>query len=237
MAKRINPLSEITIRTAKPRDKEFKLFDGGGLFLLVTPSGSKLWRLKYRYEGKEKLLSFGMYPTISLADARQRREDARKLIANGIDPSAVKKAQKQAETSETETFEVIARGWHAKFIPRWAPAHSSKILSALQRDVFPWIGARPIKELKAPELLTVLRRIETRGALDTAHRVRGIMGQIFRYAVATGRAERDPVADLRGALPPPNETHHAAITDPKEVGALMRAIDGYTGHFVTKCPV
>lgn len=235
MAKKITPLSEITIRTAKPKDRDYKLFDGGGLFLLVAPSGSKLWRCKYRFEGKEKLLSFGPYPEISLVDARQRREDARKLLANGVDPGAVRKAQKQAETSETETFEIIAREWHTRFSPRWAASHSAKILSALQRDVFPWIGTRQIKELQAPELLAVLRRIEARGALDTAHRVRGIIGQAFRYAVATGRAERDPTADLRGALPPPTETHHAAITDPQAVGQLLRAIDGYTGHFVVRC--
>jgi len=169
MAKKITPLSEITIRTAKPKDRDYKLFDGGGLFLLVTPSGSKLWRLKYRLNGKERLISFGRYPEISLADARGRREDARKLLANGIDPIAVKKSQQQAESSSAETFEVIAREWHTRFSPRLAASHSAKILSALQRDVFPWIGTRPIKELQAPELLTVLRRIEGRGAIETEH--------------------------------------------------------------------
>ena len=202
---------------------------------MVTPSGGKLWRFKYRFDEKEKLLTFGTYPEISLADARQRRDEARKQIAHGIDPGAVRKAQKQAETSETETFEVITREWHTKFTPTWTPGYAEKLLSALDRDVFPWLGTRPIKKLKAPELLAALRRIESRGTLETAHRMRGLLGQIFRYAVATGRAERDPAADLRGALPQPNERHHAAITDPKEVAPLLRAIDGYQGHFVVKC--
>lgn len=228
-------LSDTKIRGAKTSDKQVKLFDGGGLFLLVTPSGGKLWRLKYRHEGKEKLLAMGAYPEISLADARQRKDEARKQVANGIDPGAVRKAQKQAGTEETETFEVIAREWHTKFSHIWTPGHAVKLLSAMTRDLFPWLGARPIKELKAPELLASLRRIESRGTLETTHRMRGLLGQIFRYAVATGRAERDPAADLRGALPQPNENHHAAITDPKEVAPLLRALDGYSGHFVVKC--
>lgn len=235
MPKRIVPLSEIKVRTVKPEEKQITLFDGRGLFLLVTPTGGKLWRFKYRFDSKAKLISLGTYPEISLEEARQRREEARQLLAHGVDPGAVRKAQKQAETEETETFEVIAREWHTRFNHTWAPGHATKIINALTRDLFPWIGARPIKELKAPELLTTLRRIESRGTLETAHRVRGMMGQIFRYAVATGRAERDPAADLRGALPQPNENHHAAITDPKEVAPLLRAIDGYTGHFVVKC--
>ncbi len=219
----------------KPQSKQLTIFDGGGLFLLVTPSGGKLWRFKYRFEGKEKLISLGAYPEISLAEARQRREEARKQLAHGIDPGALRKAQKQAETEETETFEVIGCEWHTKFTATWAPGHAVKIMSSLKRDVFPWIGGRPIKELKAPELLSVLRRIESRGTLETAHRVRGLFGQILRYAVATGRAERDAAADLRGALPQPNEKHHAAIIEPKEIGPLLRAIEGYQGHFVVKC--
>ncbi|MGA2333086.1 MAG: integrase arm-type DNA-binding domain-containing protein [Syntrophales bacterium] len=235
MPKRIMPLTDMKVSKAKPREKPTTLFDGGGLYLLVTPTGGKLWRFKYRYDDKEKLLAFGSYPEISLAEARLRRDEARKQIAHGIDPGAVRKAQKQAETSETETFEVITREWHTKFTPTWTPGYAEKLLSALDRDVFPWLGTRPIKKLKAPELLAALRRIESRGTLETAHRMRGLLGQIFRYAVATGRAERDPAADLRGALPQPNERHHAAITDPKEVAPLLRAIDGYQGHFVVKC--
>jgi hypothetical protein len=235
MPKRIPPLTDMKIMKSKPREKQITLFDGGGLFLLVTPSGGKLWRLKYRYESKEKLLSLGAYPEISLAEARQRRDEARKQLAHDIDPGVLRKAKKQAETEETETFEVIAREWHTKFTHTWTPGHATKLLSAMTRDLFPWIGARPIRELKALELLTCLRRIESRGTLETTHRVRGLLGQIFRYAVATGRAERDPSADLRGALPQPNENHHAAITNPKEVAPLLRAMDGYQGHFVVKC--
>jgi len=235
MPKRIMPLTDMKVLKAKPQDKQVTLFDGKGLFLLITPSGGKLCRMKYRYEGKEKLLALGIYPEISLADARERRDKARKQIAHGIDPGAVRKAQKQADTEETETFEVIAREWHTKFTPSWTPGHSDTIMSRLKRDLFSWVGARPINQIKAPELLTVLRRVEARGALESAHRTRTIAGQVFRYAVATGRAERDPSADLKGALPQPGEKHHAAITDPKEVAPLLRAIDGYQGHFVVKC--
>ncbi|MBN1225001.1 MAG: integrase arm-type DNA-binding domain-containing protein [Candidatus Aminicenantes bacterium] len=228
-------LTDTKIRNAKPPEKPRKLFDGGGLFLLLTPKGSKLWRLKYRVQGKEKLLALGSYPEISLSEARRRREDTRSQIANGIDPGAVRKAQKQAATEETETIEVIAREWHEKFQSTWTTGHAVTIMSRLQRDLFPWIGKRPIKEIKAPELLAVLRRVESRGALESAHRIRTIAGQVFRYAVATGRAERDPSSDLKGALPQPEKKHLAAITDPKEVAQLLRAIDGYQGSFVVKC--
>ncbi len=234
MPKTASPLTDRGVINTKKRDKEYKLFDGGGLFLLVTPSGGKLWRLKYRYEGKERMLALGSYPAISLADARQRREDARKLLANGIDPGAVKKAQKQAQTEETETFEVIAREWHAKFTPTWTPGHALKLLRALERDVFPWAGNTSVKDLKAPELLAILRRIESRGVTETAKRVRGLVGQVMRYSVATGRAERDPSGDLRGALPTPPERHYAALTDPAEVADLLRAIDGYKGGLIVK---
>jgi len=235
MPKRILPLSDLKVTKVKPQKTPKTLFDGGGLFLLITPTGGKLWRFKYRFDGKEKLLAFGIYPEISLADARQRRDEARKQIAHGIDPGALRKAQKQAVTEEKETFEVIGREWHTRFAPTWTPGHADTIMSRLERDLFPWIGKRPIAEIKAPELLTVLRRVESRGALESAHRIRTIAGQVFRYAVATGRAERDPAADLKGALPQPGEKHHAAITDPKEVAPLLRAIDGYQGHFVVKC--
>lgn len=228
-------LSDVKIRNSKPMEKQIKLFDGGGLFLLITPRGGKLWRMKYRFDGKEKLLALGSYPEVSLFDARHRRDDARRQLAHGIDPGAVRKAQKQAVTEETETFEVIAREWHTKFSPTWTPGHASAIEGRLERDLFPWIGKRPITEIKAPELLAVLRRVEDRGALESAHRIRTIAGQVFRYALATGRAERDPSVDLRGALPQPGEKHHAAITDPKEVAPLLRDIDGYQGHFVVKC--
>lgn len=228
-------LHETQIRNAKPSGKQIKLFDGDGLFVLITPKGSKLWRFKYRFEGREKLLALGRYPEISLLEARQKRDEARRQIAHGIDPSVAKKAMKKAETEETDTFEVIGREWHEKFRATWTPGHAKTIMSRLERDLFPWIGKRPISEIKAPELLAVLRRVESRGALESAHRIRTIAGQVFRYAVATGRAERDPSGDLKGALPQPGEKHHAAITDPKEVATLLRAIDGYQGHFVTMC--
>jgi len=245
MPKRILPLKETEVRTAKyntakpnitkTKENKNKLFDGGGLFLLLTPSGGKLWRFKYRFGDKEKVLALGPYPEISLAEARTKRDEARKQIRHGVDPGAVRKAMKQAKTSETETFEVIAREWHTKFTPNWTPGHGATIMSRLERDVFPWMGGRPIKEIRASELLKVLRRIESRGALETAHRIRTIAGQVFRYAVATDRAERDCSGDLRGALPQPKEKHLAAITDPKEVAPLLRAIEGYHGHFVVKC--
>jgi integrase len=235
MPKRIMPLTDLKIAKTKPQKKPRTLFDGDGLYLLVTPTGGKLWRFKYRIDGKGKLLAIGAYPEISLADARQRRDEARKQVAHGIDPGAVRKAQKQAETEETETFEVVAREWHTKFSPSWAASHADTTISRMERDLFPWIGKRPISEIKAPELLGALRRVESRGALESARRLKIIAGQVFRYAVATGRAERDPSGDLKGALAPPQEKHHAAITDPKEVAPLLRAIDGYQGHFVVKC--
>ena len=234
MPKRITPLTEIKVRMAKPRESEYKIFDGGGLYMTVTPSGGKLWHFKYRFSGKEKKISFGPYPEVSLAVARQRREDARRNLVQNIDPSDVRKAQKQAKTEEAETFEVIAREMHARFRSAWTEGHAATIMSRMERDLFPWIGNRPIKEIKAPELLAALRRVESRGALESAHRIRTIAGQVFRYAVATGRAERDPAADLKGALPQPKEKHHAAIIDPKEVAPLLRAIDGYQGNFVVK---
>ena len=222
------------IQKAKAKDKPVTLFDGGGLFLMVTPSGGKLWRFKYRFEGKEKKIAFGSYPEISLLDARQRRDDARKLLANNVDPSAVRKAQKQAHVEDTETVEVIAREWHEKFKSNWTEGHALKILRALERDVFPWIGKRPIKAIKAPELLTVLRRVESRGVLEGAHRIRGLCSQFFRYAISTGRAERNPAQDLIGSLPPAKDKHLAAITDPKKVRELLLAIDGYSGSQVVK---
>jgi integrase len=228
------PLNEMKIRNAKSREKFYKLTDSDGLYLHVTEKDSKLWRFRYRFEGKYKLLAFGSYPEISLLDARQRRDEARKQLANGIDPGAVRKAQKQAKTESTETFEVIAREWHGRFTQTWTAGHADTIMSRLERDIFPWIGKRPIVEIKATEVLSVMRKVESRGALESAHRIRTICGQVFRYAVATGRAERDPASDLRGALPQPQEKHMAAITEPAKVAELLRAIDGYQGGFVVR---
>ena len=236
MPKRIAPLSDIQVSKAKAKDKPYKLTDGGGLFLLVTPTGGKLWKLKYRFSDIEKKLSFGTYPAISLADARQRREDARKLLANGVDPTAIKKAQKAAgEDIAANSFEVVAREWHETFKESWSPSHAHVTITRLERDVFPWMGKSPISEIEPPEILTVLRRIEARGAGETARRIKTVCGQVFRYAVATGRTKRDQTADLKGALKPVISKHMAALTDPKDVAPLLRAIDDYKGSFVVRC--
>lgn len=235
MPKRIAPLTDTKVRTTKPTENPQKLFDGGGLFLLVTPTGGKLWRLKYRFGGSEKLLSFGTYPETSLAEARQKRNQASALIAKGIDPSQTKKAQKAAGNQETETFEIIAREWYAKFSPSWATSHAKTTIRRLELFIFPWLGARSIKTITAPELLTALRRIEAKGALETAHRVKQVCGQVFRYAIATGRAERDPSGDLRGAMPPAAVKHMATITDPQDIAGLLRSIEDYRGSMVTRC--
>ncbi len=227
------PLTDTAIRNAKPTEKPTRLFDGGGMYLLINPNGSRWWRLKYRFGGKEKLLSLGVYPEVSLKEARAKRDEARKLLAQGIDPSSNRKVTKAAQGN---TFEVLALEWHCKFKPGWTEKHAGRMLARLERDVFPWLGSRPVNEINAPELLAVVRRIEKRGALDVAHRVLGYCGQIFRYAIATGRGERDISADLRGALPPVRSKHHASITDVKAVGALLRAIDERGGgHFITRC--
>jgi integrase len=230
-------LSDTAIRNAKPAEKPLKLFDSGGLFLLVTHRGGKWWRLKYRFAGKEKLLSLGVYPDVGLKDARDKRDAARKLLADGIDPGESRKAAKAAQTEgAANSFEVVAREWFAKFAPAWADSHSDKIIRRLERDVFPWIGGRPVREVSAPELLSLLRRIENRGALETAHRAMQNCSRVFRYAIATQRAGRDPCADLRGALPPAKEQHHASITEPKAIGDLLRTINnGYQGSFITQC--
>lgn len=227
------PLTDTKIRTAKPREKPYRLFDSGGLYLEVTPSGGRWWRWKYRIAGRENRLSLGTYLDVSLKLARQRRDEARAQLADGIDPGAARKAARVSQAG-LESFEAVAREWHAKFAPGWVASHADRILKRLESDLIPWLGKRPIAEIKAPELLAVLRRVESRGALETAHRAMQNCGQVFRYAVATGRAERDPTRDLQGALPQPKEKHHASIVEPKRVGALLRAIDSYEGYFVTK---
>jgi len=226
-------LTELEVKSAKPEAKARKLADGLGMYLLIQPTGSKLWRLKYRFGGTEKVLALGQYPQIGLKDARAARDEARKLLANGADPGQVKKAQKVAQ-SGADTFEAIAREWHAKHVPTWSASNAAKIMRRLEVDVFPWVGSRPINTLTAPDLLTMLRRIEDRGALETAHRALSNTGMIFRYAVATGRTDRNPAADLRGALPPTKPTHFGAITEPAQAAGLLRAIDGYAGSLVTR---
>lgn len=232
------PLTDTTIRKVKAGEKPRKLADEKGLFLLVTPNGGKWWRLKFRFGGKEKLLSLGTYPDVTLKAARDKRDDARRLLSEGIDPAQQRKATKALKAEQAaNTFEAISREWFSKNLPNWADSHSKKIMGRLENDVFPWIGSKPISDLKSSEILDILHRIEGRGAIESAHRVRGYCGQIFRYAVVTGRAERDPSADLRGAIPPARPKHFATLTDPKEISKLLRAIDAYTGSLVVKSAI
>ncbi|NUY03547.1 tyrosine-type recombinase/integrase [Paraburkholderia youngii] len=229
-------LTDLAVRNAKPTGKLYRLFDERGMYLEVSATGGKWWRFKYRFGGKEKRLSLGVYPDIGLKDARERRDDARKLVAKGVDPGEHKKAVKAATLDRTaNSFEVVAREWFAGQEPSWAESHADKIIQRLEKDVFPWLGKRPVCEITAPEVLTLIRRIQERGARDTAHRAMQNCGQVFRYAVATGRAVRDPTADLRGVLPPVRHENFASITDPAKVAELLRAIDGFRGTFVVKC--
>ena len=234
-------LTDVKVRNAKPKEKQYKLFDGDGLFLLVmppgkkTPNGSKCWRMKYRFGGKEKLLALGTYPEVSLSDARDKRTEARRQIAAGIDPGEARKARKVANAEKAaNTFEVVAREWYGKNEPVWSPTHAVMVISRLEKDVFPAIGNRPVSEIKAPDVLKMIQNIEARGVIETAYRIKIVCGQVFRYATATGRAEGDPTAALKGALSKRRVKHHASITDPKEAAVLLRAIDGYQGGFVVR---
>lgn len=226
-------LTNTAVKNAKPKEKSYKLFDGGGLFLLVNKSGSRYWRMKYRLARKERLLSIGVYPEVSLKEARAKRQEAKKQLSKGIDPSEFKQLAKL--TGSQGEFEYVAREWHTKNKTTWTENHASRILTRFEKDIFPWLGEKSISTITALELLAALRRIENRGALETAHRAMQNCGQVFRYAVATGKAERDPSGDLKGALPPVMKKHLASITDPKKIAGLLRAIDGYEGHFVSKC--
>jgi len=232
------PLTDTACKNAKPREdgKPLRLSDEKGMYLEVMPNGAKYWRLKYRFDGKEKRLALGVYPDTSLKDAREQREAARRQLAEDIDPGELRKVQKRSRTlNSANSFEAIAREWFTKYQPTWTPNHADKIISRLERDLFPWLGTRPIGEINAPELLTALQRIEKRGSVDTAHRAMQNCGQVFRYAIATGRAERNPAADLRGALAPVVKSSFPTITDPARIAELLRAIDGYAGSFVTQC--
>jgi len=228
-------LSTAKIQNATAQKKTVRLFDGRGLYLEIAPTGSRWWRFKYRFAGKEKRISLGVYPDVGLKKARDRRDEMRKLVADGIDPIAARKQQKlMALDDAANTFEAIAREWFEKHSANWEASYSVKLLARLEANVFPWLGDRPIRDIKAPELLSVMRRVESRGVLETAHRLMNYCGNIYRYAVATGRAERDISSDLRGALPPSTPQHHASVTDPEGVAALLRAIDGYRGSNVTR---
>jgi len=227
----IMPLSDTTIRNAKPADKPRKLSDEKGLHLLVTPAGGKLWRMQYRFGGKQKLLAFGAYPAVTLKEARERRDEARKMLANGKDPGAVKQVQKAAiAAASANSFEAVALEWLESRRDSVEPGSHAKTLARMENDVFPWLGGKPITEISAADVLTVLRRIDERGTRYTAHKVRSEISRAFRFAVATGRAERDPCPDLRGAIQPTKTEHMPAITTPKEAAELLRALDGLPGY-------
>lgn len=236
-------LTAAKINAAKPKKKPYKLSDALGLYLFVSTAGGKLWRFKYRFGPKnengktpEKLLSFGTYPEISLVAAREKRDSARKQLANGIDPGEAKRAEK-ASKAQSDGFEAVAREWHKKFKDRWSESYASEIIERLELDVFPWIGKAPIKELSddPPVILGLLQRIENRGAHETLRKIKIICSSVFRYAIGTGRANRDPTLDLRGAFAPAVTKHFSAITNPKELAMLLRALDRYQGSLPVKC--
>ncbi|MGE6497927.1 tyrosine-type recombinase/integrase [Cupriavidus metallidurans] len=227
------PLTDVQIRGATAQPKQYRLADAGGLYLEVRPNGGRYWRVKYRFAGKEKALTLGTYPEVSLREARAKRDAAKKKLSDGIDPSEAKQAEKRTLRLNAEnSFDAVAREWHAKFAPTLSESHAQRNLRRLEVHVFPYAGGQPIAQLEAPAVLDILQRIEKTGHLETAHRVRVLVGQVMRYAISTGRASRDVSADLRDALPPPQVKHHAAVTDPVQLGALLRAIDGYNGTAV-----
>lgn len=226
------PLSDALVRNAKPRERRYKIFDETGLFLIVTPEGGKWWRCRYRWQGKEQTLSLGTYPKVTLRQARLAREAIQKQLRDGVNPSEARKA---SDAGMQDTFEVMARAWHTARAPRWSAVHAARLLRDLEKDVFPWLGMKPIRTLTALDLKAILQRIQERGALDSAHRVLQVCEQVFRYAIAGHHAERNPAADLKGWLPSPARTHFATITEPQAIGALIRALDGYSGSFPVRC--
>lgn len=231
-------LSNTAIINAKTADKPYKLYDTDGLFLQVTPQGGKWWRLKYRFDGKEKLLSLGTYPDISLSQARQKREDAKKLLAIDIDPSENRKQAKADNKLNTEnSFELVAREWWQSHMKNKAESHKEKVIRRFELYLFPWIGKKPISSITAPQMLETLRRIEKQNKVETAHRTLQTAGQVFRYAVQTGRAVRDVTADLKGALPATTVKHMAAFTEPKDVAELLRALDAFNGTLTVQCAI
>jgi len=228
-------LTDKAIRALKPKEKPYKVADGLGLHLRVQPNGVLLWRFKYRLAGKEQLVALGKYPEVSLALARERRDSLRKTLSTGIDPASQRRAMKVAHANAAaNSFEVVAQEWFERNAPRWVPKHSVKIKERLKRDVYPFIGSRPISDISPSDVLGVLRRIEGRGAVETAHRALGNISMVFRYAVATERVTSDPCRDLRGALAPKVTRHFSAITDPKQIPALLARIDGYGGTLIVR---
>ncbi len=233
-------LTHSAVKKAKASEKLVKIYDERGLLLLVTPAGGKLWRFKYRFRGREMQLAFGAFPDVSLADARDKRDAARKLVAAGVDPAEQRRAERKAEEAkeveEKETFEFVAREWLENSAPKWTPGYVDLTLKRMEHHFFPHIGKRVIREIEPPELLEVIRRIEQCGKFHTAHRMLTVFGQVARYAIATGRASRDPSPDLRDALAPVKDTEHrAAIVDPAELGKLLRQLDGYDGSLIVRC--
>ena len=227
------PLTDTAIKAFKSKDKPRREFDGGGLYLEITPKGARLWRLKYRFGGKEKRLSFGVYPTVGLREAREFREQAKKLLSQGLDPGEVKKAAKAAieaeEQERSATFEAVARDWYAKKKSAWTLGHQKKILSRLENQLFPHIGARLFSELDPADFLEAIQHAENRGVYETAHRLAQLAGQVARYARIAGHAKYDAASGLSEALAPVQTQHYASITDPKQVGYLLRALDSYQG--------
>ncbi|WP_175889434.1 tyrosine-type recombinase/integrase [Burkholderia cepacia] len=230
------PLTDTVIKNAKPAAKPTRLFDGGGLYLEISPAGGKWWRLKYRFGSKEKRISLGVYPDVSLQTARKRRAEARERLAGGADPGEVKKADKRAaKLAASNSFEAVALAWMEERRASVEPAQYEKTLARFRNDVFPWIGKRPIAEIDAPEVLTLLKRIDSRGARYTAHRVRAELSQAFRYGIKEGYCKADPARDLLGAIPSTRTIHFASITEPIKVGEMLRAFDGFTGTFPVLC--
>lgn len=236
------PLTDTSIRTAKPKAAPYKLSDGEGMFLLVEPNGARLWRLSYRFGGKQRTISLGAYTNagsttvlVSLAEARERRTAARRQLAQGIDPSAARKAEKVAAEAETRTFRSVADEWFKrKMVAEGRSDRTQSKTSWLMRVLNDYLGDKPIGEIEAPELLAVLRRFEAKEQHESARRARSVASRVFRYAIAAGYCARDPAADLVGALTAPTVTSRPAIIDPTGVGALMRAIDGYVGSAITR---
>ena len=218
-------LTNAACKNAPPRERPYKKADGGGMYLEVMPNGSKYWRLKYRFAGKEKRLALGVFPEVSLIDAREKRDAARKLMAQGLDPSLAKYETKQRVTlNAANTFEATAREWHKQNLERWTPNYGQDILHRLEMDIFPEIGRRPVADITALQILDALRKIEKRGAREMARRAMQYCAQVFRYAVVTGRVERNPAADLKGALKPVIHTHYAAL-EPNDLPEFLHALE------------
>lgn len=231
MSRPTNKLSATAVRNAKPGEKIQRLADGGGLYLEITPAGGRYWRMKYRIHGKEKRLAIGVYPDVGLSEAREARDEARRLLAQSTDPSTAKRLNRQhGVENAASTFQALGMEWLEQVHQHEVvPEHYQRNKRRLERDAFPILGRRPVAEITAPELLDCLKRTQDRGHIETAHRVKTLCGQVFRYAISKGRAERDPTPDLKGALRSARGKHHAALTDPEKVGPLLRAIDGYGG--------